>query len=1114
MEDLRELIRKVDFSTIPEEEAIDILVDLYPIDATLTLGLLKEVLHGDSDDASLEVAIATLHLAAAQGEGTLLTGDGRKLLRPRSKDQLVDAKLRRFLEASRIFFEEKSGPQVLEATSSMQDAEQRLFILRKWLAAHPLRPDVAPVIEFAIDDALTAPQFTPNATFYREVVTPLPYIAASTARHRILAVLDAQQRLIQAKGPTVDYVRLQLILVHAEISDGEYSRAASRLEDLYLEFVDPLLETEARVTCQGWFVSKLAHMDPHQRLHEYTEIEEIALAEFETTLSSVLKDGAEQYVILGKTFDALSQYLPERALLLAASLNTVERRNAAYCRIIRSICHAVTDTPNWKIAFRAIDEVKPDPDLDSVIVELVQNLCKRSFDPIAARELYEGLIERLAKCLSLSDKVRCMAELAAALSRDQEFADLHDNVCEEIIQMFDTIHSPPDKYRLACEVVTTLRSSCPDLASRIFAYLSEEQHDGIVAINIEQGLFCMLHLLIKAQWGLARSKHLSDNDVTRVLQVLSQVGEPYLRLAVLSRLAFYLWSEGSVKQFSRVVNQDIWPTLTQVLSGDEHSAHIAWRNAYPCLWLEDRDRARAGIANMPLEFRSTCTSSLCYSLLRHQPPGEPFDEESDKGRGTLTFADVQKLLQLCAETDEDFTIWDVAEWIAHIICGRSTGSHFNRTQRAEIARSILELAKTQLPIAHRIQHPGYQILTKAQALRIAEIQGTTWDELLNEGKQLANAADRVYVLAHLADYLPNRRKKVRETVYELVESDADALGTIEDRFQRFLDLASLAANKDKPRASRMVRKAYETLTNFEGRRHAAKESYLVDLAYRVDPDLPMQMAVIYDDDPARERYRQRAQRQLDRLQLKRDIGDNRSSVDLTTQRNNPDLAVATWRALGSLNAGRMVPADVSRLREMFAGAGNYSLATAFPMYSWTLSNLIVKYSDTPDGAKYMRDVFEGVLRATTFMGYFTGDRSGFGQGLEWRQLADDKDHIVVRSGDRERALKFLQDWVRHNAEEQITIVDPYFTANDVEVLFMLMQVDMDLKIRVLTGRSAQKSAAGSISEAYSDAWRRVCDQSPPDAEILLVGYAEGGKAPFHGPMGIVEVRRSTHWHKP
>ena len=248
----------------------------------------------------------------------------------------------------------------------MQDAEQRLFILRKWLAAHPLRPDVAPVIEFAIDDALTAPQFTPNATFYREVVTPLPYIAASTARHRILAVLDAQQRLIQAKGPTVDYVRLQLILVHAEISDGEYSRAASRLEDLYLEFVDPLLETEARVTCQGWFVSKLAHMDPHQRLHEYTEIEEIALAEFETTLSSVLKDGAEQYVILEKTFDALSQYLPERALLLAASLNTVERRNAAYCRIIRSICHAVTDTPNWKIAFRAIDEVNPDPDLDSV----------------------------------------------------------------------------------------------------------------------------------------------------------------------------------------------------------------------------------------------------------------------------------------------------------------------------------------------------------------------------------------------------------------------------------------------------------------------------------------------------------------------------------------------------------------------------------------------------------------------------------------------------------------------------------------------------------------------------------------------------------------------------
>ena len=650
---------------------------------------------------------------------------------------------------------------------------------------------------------------------------------------------------------------------------------------------------------------------------------------------------------------------------------------------------------------------------------------------------------------------------------------------------------------MACELVTTLRPSCPDLASCIFTYLAERPQNAVVASNVEQGLYYLLQLLVKATYGLARSQNLTDKQLTRVTEALSQLQEPYLRLALLSRLAFYLWKEGLVELFTRMVNEEIWPLLGQLLPGDERSAHAAWRKAYPCLWLEDRDRARASIADFSPGVRSSCTSALCYALLRRQPPGEPFDGEPESARGSLDYADVQKLLQLCEETDEDFTILSVTEWIAHAISTGATSSHFNRAQRAEIARRILEIAESQLPIQHWIQHTGFQILTKAQALRVAEIRGTSWEELIGEGRRLENAADRVYVLAHLAAHLPNKRKKEREALYKIVESDAEALVTIEDRFQRFCTLASLVASRDKQRASRMIKKAYEAAINFEGRRYASKENHLVDLAYRVDPELPMQMAVLYDDDPAREEYRQRAQQQIDRHKLKRDIGDNRSEVDLAARRNDPDLAAAAWKALGSLNAGRLIPSEVARLREMFTAAGNYPLATAFPMYSWALSNLILKYSGTPDGAKYMRNAFEGILRATNFMYYFAGDRSGLVKNLEWRDLADVEGHIVVRGGERERGIEFLQDWVKRNADEYLIIVDPYFGPGEVEIVFRVMKVDMNLRIQVITGKSSQRKIVGNLSEAYSDAWRGVCDQSPPDAEILVVGYVGSGDAPFH-----------------
>ena len=670
-------------------------------------------------------------------------------------------------------------------------------------------------------------------------------------------------------------------------------------------------------------------------------------------------------------------------------------------------------------------------------------------------------------------------------------------ISEQIIDEFARIHSASDKYRLACELVTTLRPSCPALAGRIFKYLADRPQNEIVANNIEQGLYYLLELLTKATYGLARSGNLTDRQLTRVTVALSHLQEPYLRLGLLSRLAFYMWKEGLIEFFTRMVNEEMWPLLAQLLPGDERSAHSAWRNAYPCLWLEDRDRARASIADFSPGVRSSCASALCYALLRRQPPGEPFDGEPESARGSVHYSDVQKLLQLCEETEEDFTILSVTEWIAHAISTGATSSHLNRTQRAEIARRILEIAQTRLPIEHWIKHTGYQILTKAQALRVAEVQGTSWEELVGEAKTLENAADRVYVLAHLAAHLPNKRKKSREELYKIVEADADALITIEDRFQRYYALASLAASRDKQRASRMIRKAYETATNFEGRRYAVKENHLVDLAYRVDPDLPMQMAVLYDDDPARDEYRKRAQRQINRHKLKRDIGDNRSEVDLATRRNDPDLAAAAWRALGSLNAGRMIPSDAARLREMFTAAGNYPLATAFPMYSWALSNLILKYSDTPDGAKYMRNAFEGILRATNFMHYFVGDRSGLAKNLEWRDLADVDGHIVVRGGERERGIEFLEDWVKRNADEYLTIVDPYFRPSEVEIVFRVMKVDMNLRVQVLTGKSSQREIVGNLPEAYSDAWRRICDQSPPDAEILVVGYVGSGDAPFH-----------------
>ena len=155
----------------------------------------------------------------------------------------------------------------------------------------------------------------------------------------------------------------------------------------------------------------------------------------------------------------------------------------------------------------------------------------------------------------------------------------------------------------------------------------------------------------------------------------------------------------------------------------------------PAVWLEDRDRARKAIATFPLEARNECISALSFALLRKQPPGEPFDDDPHKTKASLSYSEIQNLLHLCEETDEDFMIFTVFESIASKVTSKQSTVTLTRDQKAEITRRMLQISETKLPVKHRIQHNGFQILCKAQALRISQptaIPG--WEDLIREGE--------------------------------------------------------------------------------------------------------------------------------------------------------------------------------------------------------------------------------------------------------------------------------------------------------------------------------------------------------------------------------------------
>ena len=272
---------------------------------------------------------------------------------------------------------------------------------------------------------------------------------------------------------------------------------------------------------------------------------------------------------------------------------------------------------------------------------------------------------------------------------------------------------------------------------------------------------------------------------------------------------------------------------------------------------------------------------------------------------------------------------------------------------------------------------------------------------------------------------------------------------------------------------------------------------MVDLAYMLDPELPLELASIYDDDPAKEEYRERVRLQVEEQELKRKIGNPNGDIDYSTIRNDDDLASATWEALGALHAGRMIPIDMGRSRNMIACASRYPLDTSYPMYSWAFANVMLKYANTPSGKIYIRNMFEGVLSGVDFFFRVSGTDSTFRSNLEWQDFGEEGRHIVVGAGEREKGIRFLREWLKENGEEYITVVDPYFGTDDLILLGLIMEIDPNLRVRILAGENGQNETSGSLQNAYSSAWRQLYEHSPPDTEVTIVTLVDSGRTPFH-----------------
>lgn len=1097
-EDIRELVGQIDLDSLRQEETIEIAIDLYPTDPPLALRLLKSAIGNDEEEDSLEIALARITVSALRSKQYLDASATSKDSAPKTAEIMLDEQIRKFLETTQLALKAKTSDEILSLTSKISKSSERLFVLRKWIVQHLFEPDILKVVEIAVSEGISSLDFTPTATFYREVLTPLPYVASSAVRSKLVAMVDAQRPIIRDRGPTIDYVRTQLILAACNFSDGDAKRTTSQLEELYLDTIHGVDVLETRAACLAWCIAELHRFDPDGSIDSDTQFRALVEEEFAETISKILNHGAEQFLVVKGALHPLALFLPRKAFEIAKRLNTAERRNQAYFEIIDVKCSGQLVADDFPILFDLLDTMLPGPLADKAI----SIIGKAFVQLILSGEDYGTLalefLRRCDKCAGSATKSLVLGRIAGAFADIDKDGPLLKRTATRLLAEFKLITNPRDRYTVGCELIVQLHKPFPTLATKIFDLFSEKNEVSRVSENVEEGSYYILDLVIKAMSALARSNLLQEQDVQRVRHMITGLPNPYQRIILLSGLAFFLWKEQQTGYFRKIVNEHLWTELLRLNDADQEVRYRAWVEAYGVVWLENRDRARSSIADFPLSVRIPAVHNLCFSILHKIPSDEPFDGRGKRTSSVIDYSDVHTLLALCEETEDDQTIFVVLEGIADQVTHTGGNTRFSKEQKTEFSRRMMAIAEEQLPKPNGIKHLGFQIVSKAQALRVANARKSEWRDIITSAENLSNSADRVFVLSLVASYLPARLRKITTKLLAQSESDTEALQAIEDRYQRYSTIAQVALDKHRPIAKKVAKKAFQSICGMNDGRNAIREQRLLDLAYSIDPDLPMKFAVLYDNDPAREEYRKRAQRQIARHSLKRELGEVKKDIALRERKNEPNLAAAAWQALGTLNAGRMIPVNVGRARDMLACASNYPLETAYPMYSWVLSNVMDKYSQTAQASQYIRDIFEGFMSGANFFFTVTGSADQYDVNPTWNKRNDDEYHAVINVGERDAGIAFLERWIEKNADDYVVVVDPYFGPSELWFVRLILQIDPHLTIRILTGSTDSESfMLTDMSDAYRSAWILLCHQDPPYTEIISVSYVDGGKTPIH-----------------
>lgn len=1067
LEQISKLVSTVDLQG-EEDTASQIAEDLLSVDVNLATDLLEKSLNGN-DVRKRDLALSRLSIMASKHKEAYAV---HSAVESRIKNAAVQA----FTAAFTHYHMNDSADSLLAFLDGMPD-KGKIKLIIDLVATQQKRDDVAKLVDYALDLIIKTTSYLPKAKDYADLCTPLRYQDIETADLKdFVTRIDGQSELIKNASVTRDWIRLSSSLAYLE-AKYDPKIAHERILAAYFD-TSGMDNTEIQAECYARLLYTLRDIDPDDSLESKEGLKSVIDLDMNRAVTELLASTASQFECISPVMPAMIEHDLEKAIHLADQLNTLENRLLGYSNILETLITKPSSPEKCATFLQILPKINHSKTLQDTLRTCCKTAWRKPFD-LGWAECLKTAIRRIKNPAVYAG---CAIHIFKSFERHEQPLDAQ-YVIKPIEAFMDKTQPSPGRDDICFEAVTAIFSSAPEDAERLYeSVLSQRGNPEIESQSVQLTLLHSLALVIRT-FGAGLNRNLVDESMlVRLSSYVSRLSSFRQQISLYNDLACRAWIADSMLQ--KIVNDYCRPLLNQIKVANEHLYLELFEIAFPSLYLAHPQSALRELENLETPHRNSAIYKTCELIRRKLTMYEASQhDESDVCQMDNQQAD--SILCLLEHMTHDSGIFGIIKKLTEAVSHKKNKHRFTQQQKREISDRLLRLISNKLPDAENIQHNGYKICTTAFAHTLRESNSSIWKTLVEDARQIPNVADKAFVLIQIARSLPGKELALKKEVLLEAEESSDKIPSLNDRLGR-LEMYSLACRHlSVADAKKALKKSLQLSHGIEDLEEAAAiQKSLIDAADQIEPGFADTLLELFDDDPARLLAKAHAKHSVDVLKAKKDLADANTSTPAVADEY---LAEACWKNLSALQANRINPKPIFQMAGLISTKSALGLLEAYPFLCWYIENTSRKCSNAEEARNNLMPICE-VLLLSTELAFNIVTRKVVSQHSS---AGDSVVGLIIRPNSRDEAVDHIQKWLNVHCVEYVKFCDPYFTAEDVELIQFIQAANPSCQVHIIARASHLKASGCASGDVFEEAWNRISDQTPPETYIYGIEKLEG-----------------------